>query len=54
MSYLWETNDVNKFQVFVQGNFKSWKLRKLMKHIRFLVHHYTQPILSGFTKLQSL
>lgn len=45
---------MNKFRVFVQGNFKSRKLGKLMKHIRFLGHHYTQPILSGFTKLQSI
>ena len=53
MSYLWEANDVTKFQVFIQGNFKSWKLGKLMKHIQFLGHHNTH-VLSGFTKLQSI
>jgi len=44
MSYLREANDMNKFWVFVQGNFKSWKLGMLMKHTQILGHHYTQPI----------
>ena len=44
MSYLREANDMNKFWVFVQGNLKSWKLGKLMKHTQILGHHYTQPI----------
>ena len=44
MSYLREANHMNKFWVFVQGNFKSWKLGKLMKHTQILGHHYTQPI----------
>ena len=35
---------MNKFWVFVQGNFKSWKLGKLMKHTQILGHHYTQHI----------
>jgi len=28
MSYLREANHVNKFRVFIQGNFKSWKTLK--------------------------
>ena len=44
MSNLWEANHMNKFWVFVLGNFKSWKLGMLMKHTQILGHHYTQPI----------
>ena len=39
---------MNKFWVFVQGNFKSWKLGMLMKHTQILGHHYTQPIESFY------
>ena len=44
MSYLWEANHVNKFWIFVQGNYKSWKLGKIMKHSNFRTSYYTQPI----------
>jgi len=39
MSYLWEANHVNTFWIFVQGNYKSWKLGKIMKHTQILGHH---------------
>ena len=44
MSYLREANHMNTFWVFVQRNFKSWKLGMLMKYTQILGHHYTQPI----------
>ena len=31
---------MNKFWVFVQGNFKSWKLGKLMKHTQIQQRFY--------------
>ena len=48
MSYLREAHHMNKFWVFVHGNFKSFKLGMLMKHTQILGHHYTQPIESFY------
>ena len=44
MNYLREAHRMNKFWVFVQGNFKSLKLGMLMKHTQILGHHYTHSI----------